>query len=92
LIGRELYAKSKTDPNWKEFQFIGTVVGETKNTLNVQKIAPINQYIKQNYIFRCWVPQTDNLSKLLEFDGTKVIGNPEQRIKKIRKKTRRRLH
>ena len=92
MIGRDLYAKSKTDPNWNDFQFIGQVVEDTKNTLSVQKGEPIKQFIKQNYIFRCWIPQTDESTQLLEFDGSKIIGNPEQRIKKIRKKTRRRLH
>ena len=92
LIGSEVYAKSKTDPEWNDFQFIGEVVEDTKYTLSIQKNDTIKQYIKQNYIFRSWIVQTDDVSQLLEFDGSKIIGNPEQRIKKIRKKTRRRLH
>ena len=92
LIGRELYAKSKSNPNWPEFRDVGQVVGETKYVLHLQSQDSIKQFVKKNYIFRCWLPQPNNSTKLLEFNGRKIIGNPEQRIKKIRKKTRRMLH
>ena len=49
-------------------------------------------YIKQHYIFQTWLPQEDGTTKLLQFDGAKIVGNPENRIKLIRKKYRRKLH
>jgi RNase P/RNase MRP subunit p29 len=92
LIGRNLHAKHKTHPHWTEFRNIGTVVSETKNTLKTQNNGTIKIYVKEQYIFRCWIPQERNQKILLEFDGTKITGNPEQRIKNIRKKYRRKLH
>lgn len=92
LIGRELYAKNKTQPNWTEFKFIGTVCNETKNSLFLKSHGEIKQYIKDHFIFRCNLSQPEGIIKVLEFDGTKILGRPEQRIKKIKKINRRKLH
>jgi len=96
LIGMDLYAKSKTNSTWPDFRKIGQVIDETKHTLRVQEAIPaistIKTYIKQNYIFQTWLPQEDGTTKLLQFDGDKITGNPENRIKLIRKKYRRKLH
>ena len=90
LIGVQIYAKHKF-VQWWEFKFIGTVVDETKNTLSVELDKDVKQYIKDQYIFQCWLPQQDGLVKLLQFDGQKIVGRPESRIKLIRK-TRRKYH
>ena len=96
LIGMDLYAQSKSNSTWPDFRKIGTVIDETKYTLRVQETTPatstIKTYIKQNYLFQTWLPQEDGTTKLLQFDGDKIKGNPENRIKLIRKKYRRKLH
>ena len=96
LIGIDLYAKSKTNSTWQDFRKIGQVIDDTKHTLRVQETTPatstIKTYIKQNYIFQTWLPQEDGSTKLIQFDGDKIVGNPENRIKLIRKKYRRKLH
>jgi len=90
LIGVQIYAKNKFI-EWWEFKFIGTVVDETKNTLLVENDNHVKQYVKDQYIFQCWLPQQDGSLKLLQFEGKKIVGRPENRIKLIRK-TRRKYH
>lgn len=92
LIGRELDAKHKTNPKWSTFRKLGTVLNETRNTLFVKNSHQIKQYVKDHFIFRCWLLQPHGIAKCVEFDGNKVIGKPEQRIKKLRKINRRKLH
>jgi len=92
FIGIELYAKNKKNPNWPEFKFIGTVIDETKHTLRVKNKNQSKIYIKNQYIFRSWADQPDGTRKMIEFDGNKIEGRPENRIKLIRKKNRRKLH
>ncbi|MHA1719351.1 MAG: ribonuclease P protein subunit [Promethearchaeota archaeon] len=92
FIGIELYAKNKKNPNWSEFKFIGTVIDETKHTLRVKNENQSKIYIKNQYIFRSWADQPDGTRKMIEFDGNKIEGRPENRIKLIRKKNRRKLH
>ncbi len=92
FIGIELYAKSKNNPNWTEFQFIGIVIDETKHTLRVKNKEQSKIYIKNQYLFRSWIDQPNGIKKMIEFDGKKIKGNPENRIKLIRKKNRRKLH
>ena len=92
LIGRELDAKHKTNPKWSTFKSLGTVWNETRNTLYFHESGEIKQYIKDHFLFRCNLPQPQGISKIVEFDGKKIIGRPEQRIKKIKKLNRRKLH
>jgi RNase P/RNase MRP subunit p29 len=91
MIGVILYAKHKTNPSWSEFRNIGRVTDETKHTLVVQNADITKHYIKEQYLFRSWVPTEDGQFHLLEFDGAKLVGLPENRIKTI-KKIRRKLH
>ncbi len=91
LIGVQLYAKSKFNPTWSEFKPIGSVVDETKNMLILQQDSTIKQYIKNQFIFQCWLPQSNGDAILLQFDGQKIVGRPETRIKQIRK-NRRKYH
>ncbi|MHA1585392.1 MAG: ribonuclease P protein subunit [Promethearchaeota archaeon] len=95
LIGEEIYAKSKSNPNWVEFRKLGVVMDETKHTLCIQNMAQSSQvrkYVKDQYIFQCWLPQADGSKFLLEFDGSKIDLNPENRIKQLKKKKWRKLH
>jgi RNase P/RNase MRP subunit p29 len=91
LIGMTLYAKNKFNPNWTEFRLIGCVMDETRNTLLVQSEFGYQKYIKNQYIFQVWLPQASGIAKLLQFDGQKLVGRPENRIKQIRK-NRRKFH
>ncbi|WP_457558099.1 ribonuclease P protein subunit [Candidatus Harpocratesius sp.] len=92
LIGVELDAKHKTNPNWKEFKFIGKCIDETKNTVIIQQHQSTKIFVKKEYIFRVWLPQDDGSKIQLEFDGIKIVGKPEQRIKLIRKKLHKKYH
>ena len=89
LIGVKLDAKHKQNSTAQSFRNIGTVIDETKNTLLVQNGTTIKRYVKTQQIFRCWLTQPNGTQILLEFDGIKILGNPENRIKKIRKNRRR---
>jgi len=91
LIGVFLYGKHKFNPTFDQFQELGIVVDESKHTLLIQKGPESKTYIKNQYVFQCWLPQPDGTKKLLEFDGEKIVGNPENRIKNIRK-IRRKYH
>ncbi len=93
LIGKVLYAKHKYNPTWKKYKKIGIVLDETKNTIKLKIIngKKIKTLIKNQYMFRCWIPSEENKQNLVEFDGKNVKGTPAERIKKI-KKPRRKLH
>lgn len=91
MIGVILYAQHKSNPTWTEFRKIGKVIDESKYTLVVQNESGFHTYIKEQYLFRSWIPCADDQLQLLQFDGTKIIGLPETRIKLL-KKIRRKLH
>jgi RNase P/RNase MRP subunit p29 len=91
LIGMTIYAKSKYISTWTDFVLIGTVADETKNMLLVQSESGYKKYIKNQYLFQVWLPQSTGMAKLLQFDGQKIVGRPENRIKQIRK-NRRKFH
>lgn len=91
LIGREMYAKHKSLPTWREFLHLGVVIDETKHTLRIRSDGKIRTFVKNQYIFQCWIVDGGQ-EFLVEFDGNKIHGRPEQRIKLIRKKFRSKLH
>jgi RNase P/RNase MRP subunit p29 len=91
MIGVILYAQHKSNPTWTDFQKIGKVVDESKYTLVVQNESGFHTYIKEQYLFRSWIPSADGQLQLLQFDGNKLIGTPENRIKQL-KKIRRKFH
>lgn len=91
LIGVSLDAKHKFNPSWDTFRPIGLVEDETRNTLVIQTESGHKIFLKDQYHFRVWLCQPNGSSKLLQFDGQKIIGRPETRIKQIRK-IRRKLH
>ena len=91
LIGVNLYAKHKYIQDWTEFKPLGTVLDETKYTLVVRSHSgEVKQFIKDQYFFQSELLQSDGSIHVLQFDGAKIVGRPEQRIKLIRK-TRRKL-
>ena len=99
-IGLKLMAKHKAVNTWTDFRVIGTVVDETEHMLVVRddpKQKTYTQYVKNQYIFRCWQPEAGNkldstdTQILIEFDGNTIDGVPAKRIKKI-KKQRSKLH
>jgi RNase P/RNase MRP subunit p29 len=91
MIGVILYAKHKYNPTWTEFRIIGKVVDETKFTLVVQNGQGIRIFIKNQYLFQSWIPAGSGQIQLIQFDGTKLVGLPEVRIKNL-KKIRRKFH
>ena len=91
LIGVKLNAKHKYNSTWSEYRSLGIVLDETKYMLHIQPTTgEIKQYVKDQYIFQSKLPQPDGSTIVLQFDGAKIVGRPEQRIKLIRK-TRRKL-
>ncbi len=92
LIGVELYAKNKSNPTWSDFRPIGMCVSESKYTLKMEQHGSPKIFIKKEYQFRVWLPQDDGSKILVEFDGNKIVGRPEQRIKLIRKKLHKKYH
>jgi RNase P/RNase MRP subunit p29 len=91
LIGVKLYAKHKFNPTWTQFREIGIVEDETKNVLLVQQDQKTKKYLKDQYFFQCWLQQPEGTALCIEFDGQKIVGRPEQRIKLL-KKYRRKYH
>ena len=55
LIGVKLYAKNKFNITWSEYKDIGLVIDETKNTLLLQQGTEIKRYIKNHFIFFCFI-------------------------------------
>jgi RNase P/RNase MRP subunit p29 len=91
VIGMTLYAKSKFNPIWTDYRPIGIIMDESKNMLLAKSESGYKKYIKNQYIFQVWLPQASGMAKLLQFDGSKLVGRPENRIKQIRK-NRRKFH
>ena len=81
LIGFEAYAKLKSKPNNQKFSYIGSIVDESQHLLITEKKKKIKKYIKKDYIFRFKLNED-----LLEVDGTKIIGIPENRLRSLKKK------
>ena len=96
LIGLEVYVKNKNPKINCEFRYAGRVIDETYNLLissieEDPKKYDVNQkkFIKKNYVFRFKLP-TESEIITIEIDGSKIQKLPENRIKSLRKKNRRR--
>ncbi|MHA1782049.1 MAG: ribonuclease P protein subunit [Promethearchaeota archaeon] len=83
LIGFEVLVKPKWKKNQDLFQNIGIVIDETKNMLITKKDNKIKKYIKKDHIFRFILP-----NGMLEVDGLKIVGIPENRLRILKKKRR----
>ncbi len=86
LIGIRVLALRNDKLKSGNFMDIGTVVDETKNMLITKNNKKKKLYIKKNYKFRFILPNNDGKSKILEVEGRKIVGRPENRIKNIKKR------
>jgi len=88
LIGFYAYAKlisKKKNENYKE---IGMIIDDTKNMLITEKNKVIKKYIKKDHLFRFKLPSEKNDSEeyMVEVNGTKIVGRPENRLRNLRKR------
>ena len=81
LIGFEVFLRHKSKSKESEFQKKGTIVDETRNLVIIQNENKIKKYIKKDYIFRFILK-----NELLEVDGSKIVGKPENRLRSLKKK------
>ncbi|MFX0025258.1 MAG: ribonuclease P protein subunit [Candidatus Hermodarchaeota archaeon] len=81
LIGFHIYAKLKSRLSSRGFSYIGIVIDETYNLLITEKENKVKKYIKKDHIFRLKLN-----GDLLEVDGSKIIGIPENRLRRLKKK------
>jgi RNase P/RNase MRP subunit p29 len=81
LIGFHAYAKLKPKRMNTEFFDIGEIIDETSNILIFIKNDKIKRYIKKDYMFRVKLEDV-----MLELDGSKIIGLPENRLRSLKKK------
>ncbi|MFX1338216.1 MAG: ribonuclease P protein subunit [Promethearchaeota archaeon] len=88
LIGFYAYAKLISKKKNETYQDIGMIIDDTKNMLITKKNKVTKKYIKKDHIFRIRLPSENNDGKedLLEVEGTKIIGRPENRLRNLRKK------
>jgi RNase P/RNase MRP subunit p29 len=81
LIGFHAYSKLKSKPMNMEFFDIGEIIDETSNILITIKDNKIKKIIKKDYMFRIKLEDF-----MLELDGSKIIGLPENRLRSLKKK------
>lgn len=81
LIGFHIHAKLKSELGSSSFSYIGVVIDETYNMLITEKENKVKKYIKKDHIFRLKLNED-----LLEVDGSKIIGIPENRLRRLKKK------
>jgi len=81
LIGFEVEARLKSKPNNNEFINAGVVIDDTQNMLVSEKNNIVKNYIKKDYIFRFKLKDG-----MLEVNGSKIVGIPENRLRSLKKK------
>ncbi|MBY9016393.1 MAG: ribonuclease P protein subunit [Candidatus Lokiarchaeota archaeon] len=81
LIGFRVQAKLKSKPIHSKFKDVGVVIDDTQNMLILEKNNEIKKYIKKDYIFR--ITLNDGM---LEVNGSKIVGIPENRLRSLKKK------
>jgi len=59
----------------------GVVIDDTQNMLISEKNNEIKKYIKKDYIFRFTLDDG-----MLEVNGSKIVGIPENRLRSLKKK------
>ena len=82
LIGFQVLAKHKSKDQG-DFSDVGVVIDDTKNMLHIKKENIIKKLVKNEYVFR--IKLEDGL---LELNGSKIIGVPENRLRSLKKKKR----
>ncbi len=88
LIGLYAYAKLISKKKNEEYNDIGMIIDDTKNMLITEKNKITKKYIKKDHVFRFKLPSEKNDSEehMLEVNGTKIVGRPENRLRTLRKK------
>ena len=81
LIGFSAQAKLKSKPTHSKFMDVGVVIDDTQNMLISEKNNEIKKYIKKDYIFRFTLEDG-----MLEVNGSKIVGIPENRLRSLKKK------
>lgn len=89
LIGLHAYARSKSRGSTK-FEDIGKIIDDTENMLITEHQNDRKKYIKKKYVFRILIPNQnkDENIQMVEFDGMKIVGRPENRLRSLKKKRR----
>ena len=83
LIGFKMLAKHKKSK--ARFIDCGIIIDDTKNLLIVKKDTKTKKFVKKDYQFRVLFE-----GGILEIDGNKIIGVPENRLRSLKKKKRMR--
>ena len=81
LIGFEVEAKLKSKPNNSKFLDAGVVIDDTQNILISEHNKIKKKYIKKDYFFRFKLN-----NGMLEVNGEKIVGIPENRLRSLKKK------
>jgi len=81
LIGFNMQTKLKSNPTQSKFKDAGVVIDDTQNMLISEKNNAIKKYIKKDYIFRFTLEDG-----MLEVNGSKIVGIPENRLRSLKKK------
>ncbi|TFG16879.1 MAG: ribonuclease P protein subunit [Promethearchaeota archaeon] len=81
LIGFEVFLKRKSKSKESKFLRKGIIIDETKNLVIIQNENQNKKYIKKDYTFRFKLN-----NDLLEVDGSKIVGKPENRLRSLKKK------
>lgn len=88
LIGFPAFAKLKQTRH-SDFSYIGVVIDDTENMLITKKRTSKKKYVKKDYIFRFQLPtKKKGTHDLLEVDGLKIVGCPENRLRNLKRKRR----
>ena len=81
LIGFKVQVKLKSRSTHSKFIDAGVVIDDTQNMLISEKKKEVKSYIKKDYIFRFTLDDG-----MLEVNGTKIVGIPENRLRSLKKK------
>lgn len=82
--GKKKRRKRKCPPHSQTYRTTGTVVDETKHLLVIETYEQHEEkkFIKVRNMFRFTLPD----GSVVEVDGDRIAGRPEDRLKNIRKK------
>ena len=83
LIGFKVLVKHKNSK--ARFSDSGVIIDDTKNLLIVKEDNKTKKFVKKDYQFRVLFE-----GGILELDGTKIVGVPENRLRSLKKKKRMR--
>lgn len=75
LIGSEIEIASSSNPNLKGIK--GKIIDETKNMLLIETEKGVKKIIKNQVKMKLNIQK-----KVIEIEGKKIVGRPEERIKK----------